>query len=111
MASVRGWSRSAAPAALASVRPGGHSTRPGSTVPFEASRPALRSGGPIRKREPRGAASPTDIRRSSAMSNTNRGTSARAGGGNAVYGLGFIGALVYYIQVGHGLWGVVLGIL
>jgi len=45
------------------------------------------------------------------MSNTNRGTSARAGGGNAVYGLGFIGALVYYIQVGHGFWGVVLGIL
>ena len=45
------------------------------------------------------------------MSNTSRGTSARAGGGNAVYGLGFIGALVYYIQVAHGFWGVVLGIL
>ncbi len=35
----------------------------------------------------------------------------RAGGGSAVYGLGLIGALVYYIQHGHGFWGVVLGIL
>jgi hypothetical protein len=35
----------------------------------------------------------------------------RAGGGNAVYGLGLIGALVYYIQHAHGFWGVVLGIL
>jgi len=35
----------------------------------------------------------------------------RAGGGNAVYGLGLIGALVYYIQAAHGFWGVVLGIL
>lgn len=35
----------------------------------------------------------------------------RAGGGNAVYGLGLIGALVFYIQVAHGFWGVVLGIL
>jgi len=45
------------------------------------------------------------------MTNTSRGASARAGGGNAVYGLGFIGALVYYIQVAHGFWGVVVGIL
>jgi hypothetical protein len=35
----------------------------------------------------------------------------RAGAGDAVYGLGLIGALVYYIQHGHGFWGVVLGIL
>ena len=34
-----------------------------------------------------------------------------AGGGNAVYGLGLIGALVYYIQAADGFWGVVLGIL
>jgi hypothetical protein len=35
----------------------------------------------------------------------------RGGGGNAVYGLGLIGALVYYIGHAHGFWGVVLGIL
>jgi hypothetical protein len=33
------------------------------------------------------------------------------GGGNAVYGLGLVGALVYYIGHAHGFWGVVLGIL
>jgi hypothetical protein len=37
----------------------------------------------------------------------NRG----AGGGNAVYGLGLIGALVYYIQAADGFWSVILGIL
>jgi hypothetical protein len=37
----------------------------------------------------------------------NRG----AGGGNAVYGLGLIGALIYYIQYADGFWSVVLGIL
>ena len=35
----------------------------------------------------------------------------RGGGGNAVYGLGLIGALVYYIQAATGFWGGVLGIL
>jgi hypothetical protein len=35
----------------------------------------------------------------------------RAGAGGAVYGLGLIGALVFYIQHAHGFWGVVLGIL
>jgi len=35
----------------------------------------------------------------------------RAGGGNAVYGLGLIGALVFYIQHAHGFWGVIVGIL
>ena len=35
----------------------------------------------------------------------------RAGGGNAVYGLGLIGALVYYIQQADGFWDGVLGIL
>jgi hypothetical protein len=37
----------------------------------------------------------------------NRG----AGGGNAVYGLGLVGALVYYIQHAHGFWPVVVGVL
>jgi hypothetical protein len=35
----------------------------------------------------------------------------RSGGGNAVYGLGLIGALVYYIQYATGFWSGVLGIL
>jgi hypothetical protein len=34
-----------------------------------------------------------------------------AGGGNAVYGLGLIGALVYYIQHAHGFWAVILAVL
>ncbi len=34
-----------------------------------------------------------------------------AGGGDAVYGLGLIGALVYYIQQADGFWSGVLGIL
>jgi hypothetical protein len=33
------------------------------------------------------------------------------GGGDAVYGLGLIGALVYYIQQANGFWSVILGIL
>ena len=35
----------------------------------------------------------------------------KQGGGGAVYGLGFIGALIYYIQVADGFWMGVLGIL
>ncbi len=31
--------------------------------------------------------------------------------GGAVYGLGFIGALVYFTTHGVGFWGVILGIL
>jgi hypothetical protein len=42
---------------------------------------------------------------------SRRASAGRAGGGNAVYGLGLIGALVYYIQVAHGFWGVILAIL
>lgn len=34
-----------------------------------------------------------------------------SGGGNAVYGLGFIGALVYFIQTATGFWAGVLGVL
>lgn len=33
------------------------------------------------------------------------------GGGNAVYCLGIIGALVYYIQQASGFWDAILGIL
>jgi hypothetical protein len=40
-----------------------------------------------------------------------RGWNNRAPGGGAVYGLGLIGALVYYITVAHGFWAVILGIL
>lgn len=40
-----------------------------------------------------------------------RGRYNRGGGGNAVYGLGLIGALVYYIQAADGFWAGVLGIL
>ena len=40
----------------------------------------------------------------------NRGARA-AGGGNAVYGLGLIGALIYYIQTANGFWDGVLGVL
>ena len=35
----------------------------------------------------------------------------RGGGGNAVYGLGLIGALIYYIQAADGFWQGVLGVL
>lgn len=33
-----------------------------------------------------------------------------SGGGNAVYGLGLIGALVYYIVAADGFWSGVLGV-
>ncbi len=35
----------------------------------------------------------------------------RRGGGDAVYGLGLIGALVYYIQAADGFWSGVWGVL
>lgn len=38
-------------------------------------------------------------------------TTANQGAGGAVYGLGFIGAVVYFIQQADGLWAGVLGIL
>lgn len=34
-----------------------------------------------------------------------------AGGGDAVYGLGLIGALFYYIQQADGFWPIILGVL
>jgi hypothetical protein len=43
--------------------------------------------------------------------NKRKWSGRRAGGGGTVYGLGLIGALVYYVQQGHGFWGVLLGIL
>jgi hypothetical protein len=33
------------------------------------------------------------------------------GGGGAVYGVGFIGALIFYIQTATGFWNGVLGVL
>jgi hypothetical protein len=39
------------------------------------------------------------------------GDSRRRGGGDAVYGLGLIGALVYYVQAADGFGEGVLGIL
>ena len=36
---------------------------------------------------------------------------ASSGGGNAVYGLGLIGALVYYLQIADGFWPSILAIL
>lgn len=33
------------------------------------------------------------------------------GGGNVVYFLGWIGALIYYVQHAHGFWPVILAIL
>lgn len=35
----------------------------------------------------------------------------RRGGGDAVYGLGLVGALVYYLQAADGFWSGVLGVL
>jgi hypothetical protein len=44
-------------------------------------------------------------------SERRRSMSRSAGGGNAVYGLGLIGALVYYIGHADGFWIGVLGVL
>jgi hypothetical protein len=40
-----------------------------------------------------------------------RGDRAGRAGGGAVYGLGFIGALVYYIQTATSFWNGVYGVL
>ncbi len=40
-----------------------------------------------------------------------RSNRASGGGAGAVYGLGLIGALVYYIQQADGFWDGVLGVL
>jgi hypothetical protein len=47
------------------------------------------------------------------MSSQDRRWAGRgsAGGGDAVFGLGLIGALIYYIQAADGFWAGVLGIL
>ena len=36
---------------------------------------------------------------------------ARAGGGDAVYGLGLIGAMVFYIQRADGFWPIIWAII
>jgi hypothetical protein len=45
------------------------------------------------------------------MNGQDRRWSGRAGGGDAVYGIGLIGALIYYIQAATGFWDGVLGVL
>ncbi len=42
---------------------------------------------------------------------SNRNANAGAGAGGAVYGLGFIGAVVYYWQTSDGFWDHIVGIL
>lgn len=46
------------------------------------------------------------------MSNKSKGAKvvSKSGGGDAVYALGLIGALVYYIQAADGFWMVLLAI-
>jgi hypothetical protein len=34
----------------------------------------------------------------------------KSGGGNAVYALGLIGALVYYVQQADGFWGFIVAV-
>ncbi|TAK89243.1 hypothetical protein EPO04_04085 [Patescibacteria group bacterium] len=41
---------------------------------------------------------------------SNKYNAAANGGGNAVYGLGLIGALVYYVQHSEGIWGFIVGV-
>lgn len=41
----------------------------------------------------------------------SRAATGNAGGGDAVYGLGLIGALVFYIQQAEGFWAVIVAIL
>jgi hypothetical protein len=41
---------------------------------------------------------------------SNANANAGAGAGGAVYGLGFIGALVYYWQTSDGFWDHIVGI-
>ena len=43
--------------------------------------------------------------------NARRRGPGRAGGGDAVYGLGLLGALVWYIGQADGFWPGVLGVL
>ncbi len=45
------------------------------------------------------------------MARSSRGAPGSAGGGNAVYGLGLIGALVYYWQQADGFWEYVVAVL
>lgn len=43
--------------------------------------------------------------------NDNTKTYTNPGGGDAVYALGIIGAIVFYLQQAVGFWGVILAIL
>ena len=42
---------------------------------------------------------------------SDKATCRPGGGGDAVYGLGLIGAMVYYIQQANGFWPVIVAIL
>jgi hypothetical protein len=42
---------------------------------------------------------------------SSAGDNGAAAGAGAVYGLGFIGALVYFIQTAQGFWDGLLGVL
>lgn len=54
----------------------------------------------------------TVIRKESvASADESRSRGTGRGGGDAVYGLGFIGALIYYLGAADGLWSGVLGVL
>jgi hypothetical protein len=44
-------------------------------------------------------------------SNNSCGCGPKCGCGNAVYGLGFVGAAIYYISTATGFWVGVLGVL
>lgn len=44
------------------------------------------------------------------MKETIRNVTVNKGGGDAVYGLGMIGALVYYVQNATSFWLVIVGI-
>lgn len=45
------------------------------------------------------------------MANSSRNSRAGSGGGDAVFGLGLIGALVYFWEHAHGFWGHVGAVL
>ncbi|MFB9446625.1 hypothetical protein Dvina_23165 [Dactylosporangium vinaceum] len=53
----------------------------------------------------------TEQKTATAPDRRYRRSATGRGGGGAVYGLGFIGALVYYIQQAGGFWVGVLGVL
>ena len=45
------------------------------------------------------------------MTKNNMKCNVHSGTANAFYGLGFIGALIYYVSTSTGFWNIVLGVL